>query len=345
MNLVTPVPSPPPSPVRPARPLPVAADQFRPSTPEAPAWVSGADRATYVRTGATLGAATLSFASHFAMPAAGAWAGVTLASSALGHPVATVVGGLVGAFAAHKLQSKTLIGRHLGGYLGAGLGATVGVVAHALRIPLRSDHVEESSGFRWSKLPGLLGTTSATSHPHMSEAEADAFMARLKPGDIVLTNDEACTPFSLIVALVDGKADYNHALLYIGDGRTIESRTVTHGVAEGNLKKQLLKKHHAVAIRPHYEAGQAEQVVEAGRAQIGIAYDYRFRMGDNAMYCSEQVYKALKQGAPQIEFKRWPLITREVVLPGDFLRTSQADVVAEAGVDRTLVNSYLAKFS
>lgn len=331
---------------------PIPADQYKGSIP-GHHWVKGADLSTYTKVFGGIGAANCAFASHILMPfgfgAAGFSVGEaigTIVGGPLGGIIGKVAGGLLGAYAGMKIQNKTLIGRKVAGRIGGAAGEVLGLFAKALKMPLRSDHIEETKNYSYNGMKSLLGTTKYTSHPHIGDKEAAEFIAKLKPGDLVLTNDEACTIFSLLIVAADGKADFNHALLYIGDGKTIESRTITHGVAEGVLKDVLSHKHHAVAIRPHYDPPdkQAADVVQAGKDMIGTKYDYLFGMGDNSMYCSEVVYKAVKKGSPQISFKTRPLITKEVILPGDLLRTKQADVIAEVGHDNTLFNSYLAKF-
>ena len=335
----------------PKQKLPVQADKFE-SSPPGHTWVKGADVSTYKKVFGAMGAATGAFASHIALlgsfgavgSAIGGIAGAMIAGP-VGAVAGKVIGGAVGTVAGGYVQAKTMAGRKVGGRLGAIAGKAMALVAKALKIPLRSDHIEDTKNFDYDKMKTRLGDINYTSHPTISEKDAEKFVSQLKPGDMVVTNDEACTIFSLIIVAANGKADYNHAILYQGDGKTIESRTVTDGVAEGDLKEVLSHKHHAVAIRPHYEDGQGKKVVEAGRGMIGTKYDFRFRMGDNSMYCSEVVYKAVKSGAPQVGFKTRPMITREVVLPGDLLRTSQADVVAEVGRDSTLFNSYMAKFA
>jgi uncharacterized protein YycO len=332
--------------------FPIQADKYQGSIGEHHL-VRGADLSTYKKVFGAIGAANLAFASHIAMPAGFAAAGAAIGGivgAVLGGPVGGVVGkiagGLAGAYVGGKIQAKTLIGRQAGGRLGGMAGDVMGVFARALKIPLRSDHIEETKDYSYDRMKTHLGDTKHTSHSPISKAEAEDFMKKLKPGDMVLTNDEACTTFSLLIVAVDGKADFNHALLYAGDGKTIESRTVTHGVAEGDLINVLTHKHHAVAVRPRFdpEEQQSKDTVQAGRDMIGTKYDFLFGMGDDSMYCSEVVYKAVKKGAPQVDFKKRPLITKEVVLPGDLLRTTQADVVAEVGKDNTLFNSYLAKF-
>lgn len=331
--------------------LPVRADKFKGSVEEY-TWEHGKDLKTYNKVCGAIGAATGAFTGNLVPPAVGGYAGAvaggilgTMAAGPVGGVVGKVIGGLAGAYLGGKLHIKSAVGRKVGGRIGGVVGKAFGLFAKALKIPLRSDHIKETKDYSYDKMKTHLDTINYTSHPHISEKNAEKFISKLKPGDLVLTNDEACTIFSIIIAAVNGKADYNHALLYTGDGKTIESRTVTSGVAEGDLKDVLMHKHHAVAIRPHYKSeDQADDVVQAGKDMIGAKYDFRFRMGDNSMYCSEVVYKAVKEGASQINFKERPLITRTVVLPGDLLRTEQADVVAEVGKDNTLFNSYLAKF-
>jgi hypothetical protein len=330
---------------------PVQADHYKGSINEHH-WVKGSDLSTYKKVYGAIGAATMAFSSHFAMAggfgAAGAIIGGvlgTVVAGPIGGIVGKVAGSIVGAYAGVKLQAKTGIGRKIAGKVGGGMGEMLGTIARALKIPLRSDHIEETKNYSYESMKTHLGTTQYTSHPHISKEDTEKFIAKLKPGDIVLTNDEACTIFSLLIVAVDGKADFNHAILHTGDGKTIESRTVTHGVAEGDLRDVLPHKHHAIAVRPRYEpAEQAADVVKAGKDMIGTKYDYLFGMGDNSMYCSEVVYKAVRKGAPQVDFKKRPLLTKEVILPGDLLRTKEADVIAEVGKDNTLFTSYLAKF-
>lgn len=323
--------------------LPVQADQYRGSTPPHQR-VHGADLDTYRRVYGALGAATGSFASHVAMLAGGTALGVA-AGSAVGGPIGGIVGGLAGIYLGFKVQLKTMLGRQIGGRVGGILGDLGGRGASLVGLPLRSDHVDETHDYSFKTMETHLGDINYTHHPHISAAQADAFIAQLKPGDVIVTNDEAATIWTLAIGLVDGKADFNHAILYQGNGKTLESRTVTHGVAEGDLKKVLQHKHHAVAIRPRYTSdAEAQAAVDQGRSMIGIPYDFKFKFGDDSLYCSEFVYKAVHNAAPHVDFKKRAVIGRVAILPGDLLRTSQADVVAEAGRDGTPFNSYLAKF-
>lgn len=323
-------------------PLPVQADSFQRRMAPTGA-VRGADLSTYRRTLAGAGAAVGAFSSHFVAAGLGIWAGSALAGALGFGPVGAVVGAAIGAAAAVKVQFKTWMGREIGARLGALAGDYAGKGAYAAGLPLPGHIVETTRNFSYTGMREVLDDVSHNSHPRISLADAQAFVAALKPGDVVLTNDEASTPFALATLVLTGHGcDFTHGIVHTGGGKTVEAR-MKGGVQEGDLIDVLTRKHHAVALRPHYQPGQAEAVVAAAKDMVGKPYDFKFKMGNDSFYCSEAVYETLKKGAPQLEFKSRPVLNREVIVPSDLLRTKDADVVAEAGVGRTMFDAYLAK--
>lgn len=330
----------------PDQPLP-RPDEWKLSEPKGE-WVKGHDALTYRRTMANVGAAVGAFASHFLAIGAGVALGASLGAGlgAIGWGIGVagaIGGGVAGAVAGAKFQGTTFWGRSLMTKAGATAGHLIGRGMHALKLPLRSNHVETAERFSIANLNRYGADMTHSGHEKISDAEADALIANMKPGDVVLTGDNRSTPIATATHVLTGRSNFTHAIIYKGEGQAIEA-VMGDGVREKSLKEILTGKHHAVAIRPDYHEGQAEKAIAFSEDLLGKPYDYKFKTGNETWYCSEAVYAALQDAAPQVEFDTRKLLWHEMVIPNDLLYTEDAGVVGEVGEGRTYIDRMMGKF-
>ena len=317
-------------------------------------WVSARDidPVHYRRTTANFGAAVGALASHFATVGLGIALGVS-AGSSLGSMVGGaigwaalaggILGGGAGAFYGGKFQAATLWGRSGLTKLGTAAGNVLGRVGHFLRVPLRQDHLETAERFNIHSVNRFGADMKHSGHEKISEAEANNLIAKLQPGDIILTGDNRSTPIATATHLITRRSSFTHALIYKGNDRAIEA-IMGPGVVESSMKDILTGKHHAIALRPDYEPGQAQEAIQFSEGLLGKKYDYKFKNDNGNWYCSEAVVAALAEAAPQVEFDTRSVFGKALVLPNDLFFSEDVGVVGEVGLGRSYMDRMMGKF-
>lgn len=271
--------------------------------------------------------------------AVGASVGLGALGAAVAGPVGAVVGGLVGLAAGLGVGAwgesfgleKPIVGlKNLVAKTGAKVGA-------ALSSRLQSIFPKAVKEYQ-------LGPTAH--RMRVSDAEADAFLSELEPGDIVLTLGDDNPLFGTIVSLEKKPLDFTHVLLYTGDGQMIEANSKKGRVQTGELRPSLLDHAQIAAVRPHYAPGEAQSVIDQAKTYLGRSYDWLASLSDKRLGCVEVPYHSLKVAAPghQVPItKVWGL--REFIFPSDYLNLTDSKVVASAGVARPMSEMPMARYA
>lgn len=299
---------------------------------------------TYRKVCGASGAVRGAWLGHATMLGGGAVLGATLGSLVPGGGAITkVLGGVLGLAGGAFVQGKTMIGRKAGSIAGGLVGQAVSPAIKALNIPVSEERAEINKDFSVKKLWDNGGEFFHSSIPNITSDEGKEFVNNLVPGDVVLTKHEGSSIFNILTYLPSGEYDFNHAILYMGEGKAIEATTGV-GVHEFDLAEELTHKHHCIAVRPKTEEGQVEKVLDAAQEMKGKPYDYTFKSSADSIYCSELVSAAYKEGAPQVKFNGTRILSKAFVLPGD-LRHVDGDVIAEAGEHHSYLTGMSSKFS
>ena len=289
-----------------------------------------------------------------AVGAAGAAAGGLLG------PVGAVVGGLagIGAGAFLELRDKYFqgvsvaghrlpLGRMLGGALGGAVGTLVGKALDKLPggIKLGSERLEEETrGYSFGKLLKNLNNVEHTSNPTMNErGSTGEILGLLKPGDVLMTNNDVWMDFEIPLKLTGHRGDWTHTALYVGDGNVVESLG-SRGVIKRTAEVLVGENHHVKILRPEYSQESLRRTIDVAEAHIGDPYDNKFSLKtDDALYCIEHTQKALKAGNPAISLEPSSILGWKVVSPQTFNTSKDFEVVYDTG--SSFARNYLSKFS
>lgn len=127
----------------------------------------------------------------------------------------------------------------------------------------------------------------------ITEDQVHEILALIKSGDIVLSFEYG-RPTSILI-----KGFYDHAAIVTSKltimeavGDSFDDKNINHGgVREVGLEEWLYKKDYVAVVRPKYENDIPNR--EAAAISFfykGRPYDYKFKVGGDAVYCSELVY-------------------------------------------------------
>lgn len=137
----------------------------------------------------------------------------------------------------------------------------------------------------------------------------------IQVGDI-LNSHESGRPTSALI-----KGDYDHSVIYIGNGKIIEAvgdkkdsdGTNIGGVREVDLIKWLYQVKFVAVIRPDLPKYIRDAAGKNAPKFVGIGYDYIFNFGSEKIYCSELPYLCYRT-----EVSNFMTDTGDEILPQEY---------------------------
>lgn len=172
----------------------------------------------------------------------------------------------------------------------------------------------------------FMGRRIPTTVPEVSPEKQAELKSKLKAGDVIMTCD--CSyPGWARMEYWTVRSNYTHAAYYAGDGKIYEA--VGGGVLETPVDDYFAGRQKFAIVRPDYKSAQDVQAAtDFCKAQLGKKYDSVFNTGDDSeFYCSELVFKALKNMPNPIEAPSSSLVGKQAVAPDAFLHIPGIQVV------------------
>lgn len=283
----------------------------------------------------TVGTAAGAVAGRGIIPASSALLLATLAATAVAGPLGIVVGGLAGLGLGAAYEYKSKLGRFAGGILGGAIGVGLGKLA-ALVPGYRPSKamVDETKGFSFKSLFTKLFNPHYTSHKKISSKEAQKVIKDLKPGDLIITNNDEDYKFELGQKLMGKTGAWTHIGMVSENNTVVEVLISTDGPTESSPESLFTKNHHVVVVRPDYKSPESvKKTLEAARKYFGKAkYDFDFKLSsEDKLYCQEYIYKAMQDGAPEVKVEPSRFMGLEYLSADDFLKSPDMKEVYNTG--------------
>ena len=269
----------------------------------------------------TIGTAVGAVAGRIVMGVGGGIAGAVAGSAA--GPLGTVIGAVAGLGFGSLYEYKSKVGRFAGGMAGGAAGIALGRAA-ALVPGFKPSKAltEETKGFSFKSLFKKLLNPNYTSHKKITSEEAQKVMKDLKPGDLIITNNDEDYKFELGQKIMGKTGAWTHIGIVSEKNTVLEVLISTDGPTESNPENLFTKNHHVVILRPDYKnPDSVKKTLKKAREYFGKAdYDFDFRLGtDDSLYCQEYIYKAMQDGAPEINVKTSKFMGLEYLSADDFI--------------------------
>jgi len=283
----------------------------------------------------TVGTAAGAVGGRVAVPLASAAIMGAMAGTTAAGPLGTVIGAIAGLGIGALYEYKSKMGRFAGGLVGGAIGIGLGKLAAIVPgYKPGKTLTKETKGFSFRSLFKKLLNPSYTSHKTISSGEARRVIKDMKPGDLIITNHDGDYKFELGQKLLGNSGEWTHIGMMSEKNTVLEVLISTDGPTESDPEKLFTKNHHVVVLRPNYkDPDSVKKTLKKAREYFGKAdYDFDFRLGtEDRLYCQEFIYKAMRDGAPEVKVKPSRFMGIDYLSADDFINSPDVKQVFNTG--------------
>ncbi len=276
-----------------------------------------------------------------------------VAAAAVLGPVGAVVAGgvaVAGGAAAEKFLHPGGISL---GMAGGTVGSAVGKIAEQFDYTPSAKNAEAAKDFSIGKLFGKLQNPKFTSNPKISLDQALELKTTLKPGDIIIGNNDDTMAFEYAQKVGGATGNWTHACIVKDQNTVMETlipsktdRSREDGIFQNNSTNErgfvtntpeamITRNHHLMIIRPNYKnEEEVKKVIEEGEKFKDAKYDVFFNLkSDDRLYCTEFVYKTLQKAAPDIKIEPNSFLGIKFVTADNFAASEDMQIIYTTGSD------------
>ena len=250
------------------------------------------------------------------------------------------------------LKAKGARGARYGGLIGGAISGFVAPLAKKLGIPIKKKTLEIGRDFNLKQALARIKNFNYSSLPRVGEAGTKKFMNALLPGDIILTKNYSSHEVSLVHNVPGIKQQFNRALIYKGEGKALEALTGASskdaksdsGVDLVEIEEHLEEQHHIVAVRTQLRQDQVDNLWKAAEDFKSSNLNIGLRYTNDVVFSSQFVDHVFNKAAPQVRFRNYFGLPKDVVMMDDLARGKDNSIVARAGSAHGSLDVSMSKF-